>query len=124
MTSHRTRPIILWLAALAILWGVLRPSLNAFMASGAGKALISGCIDARNLLALENGHIHIQPPGVQSSDDAAQAELAVAAFFAQFAAIAILILGAQAAVAFPDVELGSTGAILASHPSRAPPQLA
>ncbi|WP_312512383.1 DUF2946 family protein [Massilia sp.] len=122
MTTHRTRPLILWLAALAILWGLLRPSLNAFMASGAGKALVTGCIDARNLLALENGYTgHL---GARSSDDMAQADLAVAAFFAQFAAVAILVLGAQAAVAFPDVDLPSTGVILASHPSRAPPQLA
>lgn len=122
MNSHRTRPLILWLAALAILWGVLRPSLNAFMASGAGKALISGCIDARNLLALENGYTgHVD---TQSSADVAQADLAVAAFFAQFAAVAILVLGAQAAVSFPDAGLPAADTILASHPSRAPPQLA
>lgn len=119
MNSHRTRPFILWLAALAILWGLLRPSLNAFMASGAGKALVEGCIDAGRLLALENGHTeHL---GAESAEHLAQADLA-AAYIAANALLASA--AAQPAIAFPEPDLPSTAVVDASHPSRAPPALA
>jgi len=119
MTSHRTRPLILWLAALAILWGVLRPSLNAFMASGAGKALVEGCIDAGRLLALENGHTgHL---GAEPAGQLAQANLAAA----YLVAIALLAsAAAQPVIAFAEPDLPSTAVVDASHPSRAPPPLA
>jgi hypothetical protein len=120
MTSHRTRPLILWLAALAILWGVLRPSLNAFMASGAGKALVEGCIDASRLLALENGHTeHL---GADSAGQLAQADLAAAAHLVALALLAST--AAQPAATFPEPDLPSTVVVDASHPSRAPPSLA
>lgn len=118
MNPHRTRPFILWLAALAVLWGVLRPSLNAFMASGAGKALVEGCIDAGRLMALENGHTeHL---GAESAEHLAQAGLAAA----YIAANALLASADHPAAAFPEPELPSTAVVDASHPSRAPPPLA
>jgi hypothetical protein len=118
MNPHRTRPLILWLAALAILWGVLRPSLNAFMASGAGKALVEGCIDAGRLLALENGHTeHL---GADPAEHLAQAGPAAACI----AANALLACADQPAAAFPEPDLPSTAVVDASHPSRAPPPLA
>lgn len=50
MNAQRNRSIILWLAALAILWGMLAPSL----ASSQGKTWIEVCMSAgTRLVALD-----------------------------------------------------------------------
>jgi len=50
MNAQRNRSIILWLAALAILWGMLAPSL----ASSQGKTWIEVCMSAgTRLMALD-----------------------------------------------------------------------
>ncbi len=44
MNAQRNRSIILWLAALAILWGVLAPSLAQNTATQQGKTWIEVCM--------------------------------------------------------------------------------
>lgn len=57
MNAQRNRSIILWLAALAILWGMLAPSLAANFASpqaNQGKTWIEVCMSAgTRLMALD-----------------------------------------------------------------------
>lgn len=50
MDSPRNRSLALWLAALAILWGRLVPSLSAAMETGTGKHWIEACMTAGNKL--------------------------------------------------------------------------
>lgn len=106
MDSHRTRPLILWLAALAILWGLLRPSLSALTATGAGKASITGCVAA---------------------DAASPDELATAGAIVNSVRRvlnALLAPNAGLPARFAQADLPSSGAVDAAHPSRAPPALA
>lgn len=53
MNAHRNRSIIFWLAALAILWGMLAPSL-APSSTAQGKTWIEVCMSAgTRLVALD-----------------------------------------------------------------------
>lgn len=53
MNAQRNRSIILWLAALAVLWGMLAPSLASNQASQ-GKTWIEVCLSAgTRLVALD-----------------------------------------------------------------------
>ncbi|MDY0976718.1 DUF2946 domain-containing protein [Massilia sp. CFBP9012] len=54
MNAQRNRSIILWLAALAILWGMLAPSLASTFAANQGKTWIEVCMSAgTRLVALD-----------------------------------------------------------------------
>jgi len=54
MNSQRNRSIILWLAALAILWGMLAPSLASNPATQQGKTWIEVCMSVgTKLVALD-----------------------------------------------------------------------
>lgn len=116
MTAHRTRPIILWLAALAILWGLLRPSLNAFTASGAGKVLVEGGFEADARPLAFNGADDVKVSADMAP--ASHADLAVAAWFT---ADMPLALAAQPVYGFVEPSLARASAARSSHPSRAPP---
>lgn len=116
MNPHRTRPIILWLAALAILWGLLRPSLNAFTASGSGKALVEGGYEAGAGLPALRGTDDVKAFGRIAS--ASHADLAVAAWVT---AKVFPALAAQATHRFAEPSLAPANAARSSHPSRAPP---
>jgi len=54
MNAQRNRSIILWLAALAILWGMLAPSLASNLAANQGKTWIDVCMSVgTRLVALD-----------------------------------------------------------------------
>jgi len=54
MNAQRNRTIILWLATLAILWGMLAPSLASTFAANQGKTWIEVCMSAgTRLVALD-----------------------------------------------------------------------
>lgn len=54
MNAQRNRPIILWLAALALLWGMLAPSFASGLAPSQGKAWIDVCTSlGSRLVALD-----------------------------------------------------------------------
>lgn len=54
MYSHRTRTTVLWLAAVAILWAALAPSLSALTSRIAGKAWAEVCVaGGTKLVALD-----------------------------------------------------------------------
>ena len=91
MNSHRNRPIILWLAALAIVWGMLAPSLAPSLASHLatpqGKTWIEVCMSVGTRLvaldvsgsvdgASENKAVH---PGMHCPACVSQYDLAVIA---------------------------------------------
>ena len=106
MDTHRTRPLVLWLAALAILWGLLRPSLSALMATGSGKAAITGCVAA---------------------DAGSPGALATAGAIVNLVRLvlnALLARAAEPAAGCAQADLPSSGAVHSAHPSRAPPALA
>jgi hypothetical protein len=116
MNAHRTRPIIVWLAALAILWGLLRPSLNAFTASSVGKALVEGGYDAGAGLRSLYGADDVKAFG--RTESAAHAALAVAAWVTAKVRPARV---AQATHRFAEPSLAPANPARSSHPSRAPP---
>ena len=54
MNAQRNRSIILWLAALAILWGMLAPSLASNLPAHQGKTWIDVCLSVgTRLVALD-----------------------------------------------------------------------
>jgi len=82
MNAQRNRSIILWLAALAILWGMLAPSLASNLPTHQGKTWIDVCLSVGTRLVapgLDTGsaagdeavHPGVHCPACLSQDDLA-----------------------------------------------------
>lgn len=122
MNAHRNRSILLWLAALAILWGVIAPTL----AQHSGKAWIEVCMSiGTRLVAIDSdGAADSQAvrPGMHCPACVSQYELAVVAH--PPGSLTLLAAALEQVVHFHQAELPRVLDYRSAHHSRAPPPLA
>jgi hypothetical protein len=131
MNAQRNRSIILWLAALAILWGLLVPSLTANVASTPahqGKTWIDVCLSVgTRLVALDldtdsavgDEAVH---PGVHCPACVSQDDLALIAH--PSGSLALLDAPFERILRLNGAALRPASTFLSDHRSRAPPPAA
>lgn len=123
MDSPRNRSFTLWLAALAILWGMLVPALSAAMESSAGKRWAEVCMSVGTKLvavadddASEGAGRH---PGPHCPACVAHHDPAIAARHAGQAHAAAAAAGQG--IHLHALMLAPASPAHSPHPSRAPP---
>lgn len=125
MNSHRNRTLILWLAALAILWGLLAPGFAANMAPNGGKTWVDVCLSVGSRLVaaatddaadLQSAHPGIHCPFCVSEQDQA---IAAASNGWQVTVVAAAV---ARSARLADDFLPSPARLHGPHPSRAPPR--
>ena len=126
MNAQRNRSIILWLAALAILWGMLAPTFAAHPAQQ-GKTWIEVCMAAgTRLVALDlsgledgAGKDKVVHPGMHCPACVSQYDLAVVAH--PPGTLMLLDAPVERILRLHGPTLPPAAAIHAAHRSRAPP---
>ena len=123
MNAQRNRSIILWLAALALLWGMLAPSLASTLATPKAKAWIEVCMSVGTRLvaldldgATEGEAIH---PGMHCPACVSQYDLAVIAH--PPGSMVLLDAPVERVLGLHGPALPPAAAIRLDHRSRAPP---
>jgi len=130
MNSQRNRSIILWLAALAILWGMLAPTIASTFAPNPahqGKTWIEVCMSAgTRLIALDPGGVGDDAgkdkavhPGMHCPACVSQYDLAVVAH--PPGTLMLLDAPVERILRLHGPTLPPAAAIHAAHRSRAPP---
>ncbi|EKU84563.1 DUF2946 domain-containing protein [Massilia timonae] len=125
MNAQRNRSIILWLAALAILWGMLAPSLASNLPAHQGKTWIDVCLSVgTRLVALDldtdsaagDEAVH---PGMHCPACLAQDDLAIIAH--PPGSLVLLDAPLERILRPHGPALRPASAFLSDHRSRAPP---
>ena len=125
MNAQRNRSIILWLAALAILWGMLAPSLASNLPAHQGKTWIDVCLSVgTRLVALDldtdsaagDEAVH---PGMHCPACLAQDDLAIIAH--PPGSLVLLDAPLERILRPHGPALRPASAFLGDHRSRAPP---
>jgi len=125
MNAQRNRSIILWLAALAMLWGMLAPSLASNLTTHQGKTWIDVCLSVgTRLVALDldtagaagDEAVH---PGMHCPACLSQDDLAIIAHPPGSLVLRDAPLGRIQRPHRPALRPAST--FLSDHRSRAPP---
>ena len=126
MNAHRNRSILLWLAALAILWSVIAPTLASTLAQHGGKTWIEVCMSVgTRLVAIDSdGAADSQAvrPGTHCPACVSQYELAVVAH--PPGSLTLLAAALEQVAHFHQAELPRVFDYRSAHRSRAPPPLA
>lgn len=121
MNAHRNRTILLWLAALEILWGVLAPTL----AQHSGKTWIEVCMSVGTRLvamdsdgAADEQAVH---PGMHCPACVSQDDLAMIAH--PPGTLVVVKASVERSVGFHQLLLPHAADYRSAHRSRAPPRL-
>ncbi len=131
MNAQRNRSIILWLAALAILWGMLAPSLASNFASpraNQGKTWIEVCMSVGTglvALDLDTGSAagdKVVHPGMHCPACVSQFDLAIVSH--PLGSLVLLDTPLDAALRPHGPALPPTSTFRSDHRSRAPPRAA
>ena len=129
MNAHRNRSILLWLAALAILWGVLAPTLAptlaSTMAQHSGKTWIEVCMSVgTRLVAMDSDRAADEQavhPGMHCQACVSQYDLAVVAH--PPGRLVVVKASVERSVGFHQLLLPHAADYRSAHRSRAPPRL-
>ena len=126
MNAQRNRSIILWLATLALLWGVLAPSVASALATHKAQAWVEVCMSAGTRLvaldldgATQDQAIH---PGMHCPACVSQYDLAVIAH--PPGSLLLLDPPVERILRLHGPALPPAATIRTDHRSRAPPLLA